>query len=194
MQSPLDFKTKKKHYSAMRAFKVIARNPITRNLVMRKMVEKGYEQPSGHKVSELNKRWPAKDFPVVFCFNDSPILGGPGIDLVPEPSESYERAYNIKAELVSLKGIDSIPRADEPELPPAPKPVAKANKLGFTPAFVFPPAAKYSITYAKRDGTVKKYTISNPLEIGDTNFTAYAYGRGVRSFNKDRVLTFEKCG
>lgn len=64
---------------------------------------------------------------------------------------------------------------------------AKAEK-----AIVFPKPAKYTMTYKKSNGEVENYTISNPIEETGSDFTAYAFNRGVRTFKKAGVLSFEK--
>ncbi len=61
------------------------------------------------------------------------------------------------------------------------------------PALVFPPAAKYEVTYTKANGETNKYLISNPIEEDADSFTAYVFGRGVRTFIKRRVSSFNKA-
>ncbi len=60
------------------------------------------------------------------------------------------------------------------------------------PSLEFPPAAKYEITYTKANGETVHYVMSNPIEEDDRSFTAYVFGRGVRTFIKSRVLRLEK--
>jgi hypothetical protein len=59
---------------------------------------------------------------------------------------------------------------------------------------VFPPAAKYSITYRTSEGKIKDYEISNPIEANTDQITAYAFGRGVRTFKKNRISRLTKVG
>lgn len=65
-------------------------------------------------------------------------------------------------------------------------------EAGTVPGRVFPPAAKYEITYTKANGETSTYVISNPIEEDATSFTAYAFGRGVRTFIKSRVRSFAR--
>ncbi|HYG36510.1 MAG TPA: hypothetical protein VEC99_17080 [Clostridia bacterium] len=60
------------------------------------------------------------------------------------------------------------------------------------PPLVFPPAAKYELTYTKANGETMDYLISNPIEEDAESFTAYVFGRGVRTFIKSRVSRFSK--
>ena len=65
---------------------------------------------------------------------------------------------------------------------------ANVNK----PRIVFPEPAKYKITYTKEDGETSEYIISNPVECDSKKITAYAFGRGIRSFVKERISAFKK--
>lgn len=61
----------------------------------------------------------------------------------------------------------------------------------------FAPAAKYRITYQKADGTVKTYTISNPVDENSQVITCYAWKSsvvtpGLKTFNKARIRSFLK--
>lgn len=57
---------------------------------------------------------------------------------------------------------------------------------------VFPKAAKYSMEYVKSDNTLGTYVISNPIDSNSESFTAYAFGRGIRTFKKSKVRSFNK--
>lgn len=61
------------------------------------------------------------------------------------------------------------------------------TKVRATSPLVFPPAAKYEITYTKANGETVEYVMSNPIEEDADSFTAYVFGRGVRTFIKSRV-------
>jgi hypothetical protein len=61
------------------------------------------------------------------------------------------------------------------------------------PDLVFPQAAKYEVTYTKANGETNQYTVSNPIEEDANSFTAYVFGRGVRTFIKSRVRSFTKA-
>lgn len=57
---------------------------------------------------------------------------------------------------------------------------------------VFPKAAKYSMEYVKSDNTLGTYVISNPIDSNSESITAYAFGRGIRTFKKSKVRSFNK--
>lgn len=61
------------------------------------------------------------------------------------------------------------------------------------PAMTFPEPAKYALEYRRSDGQIRSYTVSNPIEADDEKITCYAYGRGVRSFLKAQVISFNKA-
>ncbi len=61
-----------------------------------------------------------------------------------------------------------------------------------SPTLFFPPAAKYEITYTKANGETVEYVMSNPIEEDTESFTAYVFGRGVRTFIKSRVSRLNK--
>jgi hypothetical protein len=53
------------------------------------------------------------------------------------------------------------------------------------------PVAKYSIKYKKENGQISEYTISQPIEKDDSKITAYAFGKGIRSFKVERILALK---
>jgi hypothetical protein len=55
-----------------------------------------------------------------------------------------------------------------------------------------PPAAKFELQYRKKDGSIKTYTVSNPIEIDEQKITTYSFKRGIRSFRKDQIISFEQ--
>jgi len=59
---------------------------------------------------------------------------------------------------------------------------------------VFPEPAKYRLQYRNSRGELKTYTISNPIEANIAAFTSYAFGRGIRTFKRDRITRCEKVG
>jgi len=61
-----------------------------------------------------------------------------------------------------------------------------------TETLVLPNPAKYKMVYRDHKGRCKTYTISNPIEAKTDSFTAYAYGRGIRTFKKNRILKLNK--
>jgi hypothetical protein len=53
-----------------------------------------------------------------------------------------------------------------------------------------PKAKKFLLVYNKGDGD-KAYTVSNPIEQDAKSITVYAFGRGVRSFEIEKIV--EMC-
>jgi hypothetical protein len=70
----------------------------------------------------------------------------------------------------------------------------KSEEAAATPPISYPAPAKYSLTYRTTRGEIKSYTISNPIEADANKFTAYAFGKGVRCFHKNRISQFAKLG
>lgn len=58
--------------------------------------------------------------------------------------------------------------------------------------FEFPEEAMYCLDYEKQDGERETYRVSNPIEETADKITCYAFGHGVRSFVKDRIVSFGK--
>lgn len=56
---------------------------------------------------------------------------------------------------------------------------------------LIPEVAKYDLLYEKADGQREKYVISPPIEKAENSFTAYAFGKGIRTFVNDRVLNID---
>jgi len=59
-------------------------------------------------------------------------------------------------------------------------------------AVCYPPPSKYKVRYTKDNGETNDYVISNPVEEDGKKITAYCFGRGIRSFVKERINSFEK--
>lgn len=186
----------------MTFFRITARNPIVRAGIIRMLLKLGYVLPMNCTISSFHKGFPASRWPcVIFAQLHEPTFLQGTMDLSLEKVlPDYTSGQTIKNFSLSKKSLAEIPRADnvthntahiEQEPPISNKAANKPS--GFNPSFVLPPASKYNITYTKKDGSVEQYTISNPLEVNEVNFTAYAFGKGVRSFNKDRVLSFAKA-
>ena len=156
----------------------VTRNPIARAGIIRKLMTKGYSLYGKYTVSDYFQKWPANAWPVVCVRFDGEFANKPTIDLMPHIKYAMQRRGAVQ---VSPRQISSIPdttQAVEPQpqhIPPA-----------------FPSAAKYSITYMKADGSIGNYTISNPIEANNDVITAYAFGRGIRTFKKARVRSFSK--
>ena len=70
--------------------------------------------------------------------------------------------------------------------------VVAALLMPLKPVIVFPKPSKYSIVYKTLDGKVDTYQISNPLSADNDKITAYAFGKGIRSFKKANISAFEK--
>jgi len=51
-----------------------------------------------------------------------------------------------------------------------------------------PAARKFFIKYRKANGQIFSYRISAPIEETEDLFTAYAFGRGCRSFKRSGVI------
>lgn len=157
----------------------VTRNPIARAGVIRKLMAKGYSlftdtNGSSFTVSDYFTRWPAQQWPVVIIRNDGPFAARPSIDMMPHVEGMPSDAIRVSP--VTLAGV----------------PNAKTTPVSKCALPVFPNPAKYSIEYVKADGTVGNYTISNPIEANTDSITAYAFGRGVRTFKKPRVRSFSK--
>jgi len=148
----------------------ITKNPIARAGIIRKLLAKGYSLPEPYTVSDYFSKWPAQYWPVVIVRFDGEFRNKPTIDLMPS-------AYGIPSGSVQVSPneISAIPQITSPDK-----------------SLVFPPAAKYNITYTKADGTMGNYMISNPIEANNDSITAYAFGRGVRTFVKSRVRSFSR--
>lgn len=154
----------------------VTRNPIARAGIIRKLMAKGYALYENNTVSDYFKRWPADSWPVVMVRFDGEFANKPTIDLL-------QTTIGIPANSVRVSPV-KVQYFPESNSPPV--------VLPDIPAPVFPEAAKYSLDYIKADGSEHNYTISNPIEANKDSITAYAFGRGVRTFKKCRVRRFSK--
>ena len=90
---------------------------------------------------------------------------------------------------MSVKEVELVPYLPghtEPSKPTCfngPKPVS---------APVLPESSKYTLVYQQGDGKVEAYTVSNPIESNSDLITCYAFSKGVRSFKRGRIVSFEK--
>ena len=164
----------------------VTKNPIARAGIIRKLMAKGYTLYGKYTVSHYFNDWPAHMWPVVVVRNDATP---PFIDLMME-SQLRELSDAVR---ISPSQISKFP--DSPSMAFA----KEVEKLCPTPklavaAPVFPNPAKYTISYVKADGSMGNYTISNPIEASQDSITAYAFGRGIRTFKKARVRSFSKVG
>ena len=57
-----------------------------------------------------------------------------------------------------------------------------------TTTFTIPTPRKFRLKYRTSANETKDYEISNPISKTDKTFTAYAFGRGIRSFRLDQIL------
>ena len=164
----------------MPTFFTVTKNPIARAGIIRKLMAKGYSLYQHYTVGDYFSKWPAKDWPVIVVRSDGPFAGRPTIDLAqtPESLPSSFQRVSSNAGIASIPNAIDINKQAEPPAPPK--------------ALVFPEPSKYSIEYMKADGSMGNYVISNPIEASNDAVTAYAFGRGVRTFKKARVRSFSK--
>lgn len=151
----------------MLTYYTCTRNPIARAGVIRKLLAKGYRLSYNWTVSDYFTKWPASRWPLVVAQADGYI------NLLPvniSPDHTWIRFSPVTLKEVGRWSPSSLPSS--------------------TP--VFPDASKYRLDYTKADGTVANYTISNPIEANQESITAYAFGRGVRTFKKAQVRSFSK--
>jgi len=59
------------------------------------------------------------------------------------------------------------------------------------PFFILPTPRKYHLVYRNKRGQQNEYTISNPIEFNENALTAYAFGRGIRSFIPMRIVSIK---
>lgn len=154
----------------MKLFKVICKSESERELVLRTFLNLGLPlTPSYDTVERLLRENPLGDWPAVGIAVENEEMF-----VTLWSGASYPRSLTFP---LALQEITTA--AMEKASPPK-------------PALVFPNPAKYSLIYKTKDGVVKDYTISNPIEADANKLTAYSFSRGVRSFEKKRILKFEK--
>jgi len=155
---------------------ISTRNPIARAGIIRKLMAKGYRLFNGVDVSFVFNHFPAERWRIVLARQDTPE---PEIDLT-----YTETGIPLSFTRITLSQLNALPNLNKSNVND------KADEE--MEPVVFPEAAKYSIDYVKADGKVGKYTISNPIESNKDSITAYAFGRGVRTFKMDRVRSFSR--
>lgn len=156
----------------------VTKNPIARAGIVRKLMSRGYSLWGKYTPQDYFAKYPAETWPVVVVRTDGEFANKPIIDLACHVLDMPPTAVRL-----SPSEISTVPRV-HPCCMAAPPTRNKARQL---PRVVFPRASKYSLDYVRADGSIGNYTISNPIEATDDSITAYAFGKGVRSFKKSCI-------
>jgi hypothetical protein len=158
----------------MNRYVLVPKHPAEYQYFLESLVKLGLELDAPKTVPEYINTWPLEKITAIvvnysaFKKNQIGTITTGTTYEKSKPATWDEVVSDIAAEIIT----------NTPKLPPP----------------VFPPAAKYRITYRTERGEIKGYEISNPIESDANVITAYAFKRGVRSFKKDRITRCDKVG
>ena len=148
-----------------------------RETIIAKLRKKNYQLLSTNaSLAHVNDRFPVNQWPFLAVDTEAGR-----IEVYRLPPSSYNIAINPDQ-------IDALPKSSNmnESRPNIAQPKEEVRGVAL------PAPAQFSIKYKREDGKINKYTISNPISANNQTITCYCFGKGIRSFQKKRILSISQ--